>query len=254
MIIEDMTYAVVRKIRHLLHLSQPHPTVPDFALTPNLTKETKGEISRLFYEPSRHPVHKWVHYLEICENYFAAHKYTAVKMLEIGVNQGGSLDLWRRYFGSQATIFGIDINPACANVATPPNQVRIGSQDDASFLQSVIDEMGAPDIVLDDGSHVAKHQRASFEILFPLLKEGGIYMIEDLHTAYWPDDYDGGYRRPGTAIEYVKQMIDDMHAWYHDKPTMTPAKDQIGAIHVHDSIVVIEKRRRERPGHMIIGP
>lgn len=250
--------AVARAFRRLITLSKPQPKVPDFALDTAtahaLASKPEGEIAKLFFSTTGHRVHKWIYYLDIYERYFASYRNTPVRMLEIGVNEGGSLDLWRRYFGAEAVIFGIDINPACTNVVTPPNQVRIGSQDDRAFLQSVIGEMGAPDVVLDDGSHIAKHQRASFEILFPLLKEGGIYVIEDLHTAYWPADYDGGYRRPGTAIEYVKQMIDDMHAWYHGEPTATPAKDRIGAIHIHDSIVVIEKRRRQQPGHTIVGP
>jgi hypothetical protein len=108
--------------------------------------------------------------------------------------------------------------------------------------------MGGLDIVLDDGSHVSSHQRVSFEVLFPLLSDGGLYMIEDMHTAYMPT-YEGGHRRPGTAIEMVKGMIDDMHGWYHSEALGTPARDWITGIHVYDSIAVIEKRRRRRPGH-----
>ncbi len=258
MTIHDIGYAAARKFRRLFRMPRPHPVMPDFDLSPSLAGElsrrTSGEIASLFFTTKGNLVHKWVHYLEVYERYFAPYKGTSVKMLEIGVNKGGSLDLWRRYFGPDATIFGIDVNPECAKVAIAPNQVRIGSQADPAFLRAVIDEMGPPDLILDDGSHIAKHVKTSFEVLFPLLKEGGLYIIEDLQTAYWPAVYDGGYRRPGTAIEYVKQMIDDMHAWYHYKPVTTPAKDQIGAIHVHDAVVVIEKRVRERPGHIQIGP
>jgi hypothetical protein len=256
--IHEVAYAATLKVRRLLGMPPPHPTMPDFALdeaeAKSLAKGAKGGIFDLFFATRGHLVHKWIHYLDIYEKYFAAYRDTPVKMLEIGVSKGGSLDLWRRYFGPDATIFGVDINPDCAKVATPPNQVRIGSQADPAFLKSVVDEMGAPDIILDDGSHIAEHLRISFDALFPLLKEGGLYVIEDLQTAYWPAGYKGGYRRPGTAIEYVKQMIDDMHAWYHAKPTVTPAKDQIGAIHVFDAVVIIEKRHRPRPGHVKIGP
>ena len=56
------------------------------------------------------------------------------------------------------------------------------------------------------------------------MKDGGLYMIEDMHTSYWPD-WEGGYRREGTAIEYVKRMIDDMHAWYRNRTTATPARE-----------------------------
>ena len=218
-----------------------------------LAAQTPGEMARLFFDTRGHMIHKWLHYLPIYERYFASFRGTPVRMLEIGVSGGGSLDLWRRYFGFDAVIYGVDIDPACAAVASPPNQVRIGSQADPRFLLGVVGEMGALDIVLDDGSHVSSHQRVSFETLFPRLVEGGLYVIEDLQTAYWAD-YDGGYRRPGTAIELVKRMVDDMHAWYHRRPTATPAKDEIGAIHVHDGIVVIEKRRRAPPRVIAVGP
>jgi hypothetical protein len=207
----------------------------------------------LFFATRGRVIHKWAHYLPIYERYFAPYRGTPVRMLEIGVSGGGSLDLWRRFFGPDAVVWGVDIDPACAGAVSPPNQVRIGSQTDPRFLLGVVEEMGAPDIVLDDGSHVASHQRISFETLFPRLSEGGLYVIEDLQTAYWAD-YDGGHRRRGTAIELVKHMIDDMHAWYHARPTVTPAKDEIGAIHVHDGIVVIEKRRGAPPRHLAVGP
>jgi hypothetical protein len=113
----------------------------------------------------------------------------------------------------------------------------------------VLAEIGPPDIILDDGSHVAKHQEISFRTLFPMLKEGGLYVMEDLHTAYWRD-WGGGYRRRGTAIELIKDMIDDLHGWYHEEPTRTPAQSEIGAIHVYDSVVVIEKQHKRRPAHI----
>jgi hypothetical protein len=218
-----------------------------------LAAETPGEMAQLFFATRGRMIHKWTHYLPIYERYFAAYRGRPVKLLEIGVSGGGSLDLWRRYFGPDAVVYGVDIDPACAEVVSAPNQVRIGSQTDRQFLLGVVAELGAPDIVLDDGSHVSGHQRISFETLFPRLAEGGLYIIEDLQAAYWAD-YDGGYRRGGTAIDLVKRMIDDMHAWYHGRPTATPAKDQIGAIHIHDGIVVIEKRRRAPPRQVAVGP
>ncbi len=214
-----------------------------------------GELSRIFFAHRGRVISKWVHYLEIYERHFAPFRIrdAPVTMLEIGVAKGGSLQMWREYFGGRATIFGVDIDPNCANRVSPPNQVRIGSQDDPDFLRAVIAEMGAPDIILDDGSHIPRHQRASFDVLFPELKYGGLYVIEDLHTAYWPGGFKGGYRRRGTAIELVKDMIDDLHAWYHRHSTTTPGKDEIGAIHVYDSMVVIEKLRKWQPGHLKVG-
>lgn len=244
------------KFRRLIGLPLWDTGISTFAIAPSriseLRAEAKTDIERLFYDHQGREVGKWVHYLPIYERYFAPRRGSAVRMLEIGVSHGGSLELWRRYFGPTATIFGIDIDPACARRFDPPNQVRIGSQDNPAFLESVVREMGGLDIVLDDGSHVGRHQIASFRTLFPLLAEGGLYLIEDLHASYWAEA-GGGVRRPGTAIEYVKTMIDDLHGWYHFKALGTPAKDEIGFVHFYDSMVVIEKRRRLRPGHIRVG-
>ena len=211
--------------------------------------EAKSELARIFFGHKGRIIHKWVHYLDLYDRHFGPYRNSRPTFLEIGVQNGGSMEMWRKYFGDEAVIFGIDVDPACANNFSPPNQVRIGSQADPDFLKSVLAEMGAPDIVLDDGSHVAEHQWESFRVLFPALKEGGLYVIEDTHTAYWPGRYSGGFRRKGTAIEFVKRMVDDMHAWYHRHPTLTSAKTEVGGIHFYDSIIFIEKRRRTAPVH-----
>ena len=219
----------------------------------DLKQHAKGDLAGIFYDHDGRVIHKWTHYLEIYDRHFASYRVEGVKFLEIGISFGGSLEMWRKYFGSSATIYGIDVDPNCADRVSAPNVARIGSQDDANFLKSVVEEMGAPDIILDDGSHIGRHQLESFRVLFPLLKEGGLYAIEDLHTAYWPGTHEGGYRRKTSAIELVKDMIDDMHAWYHGKIPTTPAKTEIGAIHIYDSIVIIEKAKRQPPRHIQVG-
>jgi cephalosporin hydroxylase len=253
----DLKFRATEKVRKIAGLPSQIIDLDTFELDPaektRLSAAASDGIGKLFFAHQGRIIIKWIHYLDIYQHHFAAYRNTPVKFLEIGVFKGGSLELWRNYFGMNAMIFGIDIEPACATYVTPPNQVRIGSQDDAHFLRSVVDEMGAPDIILDDGSHVARHQRASFETLFPLLKDGGLYVIEDLHTSYWPFPWEGGYRRKGTMIEQIKDMIDDMHGWYHRKPTPTPASDHIRAIHIYDSIVVIEKQKIERPSVTEVG-
>ena len=208
-----------------------------------------GDLSRLFAENQGPMVHKWHHYIPIYDRYFAAWRGKPLRFLEIGVSQGGSLQLWRHYFGPQATIFGIDINPACAQYDGQAGSVRIGSQADPAFLQRVVAEMGGIDIVLDDGSHRMDHVRASLEALFPHLATGGLYLIEDLHTAYWPG-YGGGYRNRRNFFNVLRQIMDDMHRWYHDRADRLPALGgAVSAIHVHDSIVVIEKNPVFAPVH-----
>lgn len=210
-------------------------------------------LEEMFSVKEGRPVTKWPHYLRFYERIFAIHRGQPVRMLEIGVQRGGSLELWRRYLGARAIIYGIDIDPECAQRVDPPNQVRIGSQDDPEFLLSVVREMGGGiDIVLDDGSHVASHQRTSFRTLWPRLSHGGVYVIEDLHSSYWPE-WEGGYRAPGSAIELVKDLIDDMHGWYHAEDPRHVSREELGQISIADSIVAIHKVKRGRPGFISSG-
>ena len=221
---------------------------------PDLAAKAQGELAHLFFAHDGRTVHKWTHYFSHYERHFGRYRGDGIKMLEIGVFLGGSLELWRKYFGPKAIIYGIDVNPACADRVSLPNQVRIGSQDDPEFLRSVFAEMGGLDIVLDDGSHVGRHQSASFDTLFPLLRDGGLYAIEDLHTSYWPgpSGVEGGYRRSGTGIELIKTLIDDMHARFHRKGARRAA--EIAGIHIYDSIVFIEKGQPVADGHIRVPP
>lgn len=213
------------------------------------------DMERAFYDNTGRDVHKWTHYPAIYDRHFEPFRGRPVRMLEIGVFRGGSMDLWRRYFGEHLVVVGIDVDPRCAQLDTPATAVRIGSQSDPRFLASVVAEFGPFDIVLDDGSHVGSDQRASFGALFDHVRDGGLYVIEDLHTSYWPHPYGGGYRLPGTGIELVKDVIDEIHGWYHSTPGSLGVRESVTAIHVYDSIVVLEKGRKSRPGHLIVpGP
>ena len=213
--------------------------------------EPKSDLERIIYGGECRRLHKWIHYPAVYERLLAGYRGTDFRFLEIGVFGGGSLDMWRRYFGDEAVIHGVDINPDCAALSTPEMPVHVGSQDDTEFMRSVVAQMGGLDVVLDDGSHVGRHQIKSFEILWPLLAEGGLYIIEDVHTAYWRS-FEGGYGKKGTAIDFAKTIIDDMHGWYHNHECETHAKTEVGSIQVFDSIIVIEKVAKSEPKHIEI--
>lgn len=195
-------------------------------------------------------VHKWHHYIPLYDRYFSPWRNKPLRFLEIGVNNGGSLQMWRKFFGPDAVLCGIDIDPDCAQYDGQSAMVRIGSQDDPDFLKAVVEEMGGIDVVLDDGSHRMPHINKSLNVLFPMLEMGGIYMIEDLHTAYYPK-FGGGFETEANFFNRVRDLIDDMHLWYHGhRPLkMRPLQRQISGIHVHDSIVVLEKAEANRPTH-----
>jgi len=219
--------------------------------------DTESEFTELFLQHSGRTCDKWHHYLPIYDQLFNSFcqdpirvlkSKSAIKFLELGVFKGGSLQLWRKYFGSEAVIHGVDIDPRCSELSSDDLPVHIGSQSDPKFLNTVVNEMGGIDVVLDDGSHRAKHQRVSFRTLFPLLADGGLYIIEDTHTSYW-FAYGGGFKRPGTAIELGKKLVDDMHGWYHRFPSKyrTLAQFEISSIQFFDSIIVIKKGKRTKP-------
>ena len=198
-------------------------------------------------------VHKWHHYLPIYDRYFSRYRGTDFKFLEIGVSEGGSLDMWRKYFGEKATIFGIDINPDCAQFDGKSGQVRIGSQDDEAFLAATVAEMGGVDVVLDDGSHHMDHIRKTLLALYPKVSQGGVYMIEDLHTIYWRR-WGGGFRSKSNFWLMLRELLDDMHHWYHDRDHNYPSvMDMISGVHIHDSIVVFEKDNVFKPVHSKVG-
>jgi hypothetical protein len=212
-----------------------------------------GDLARFFARNEGPPVNKWHHYIPIYERYFARFRGTPVRFLEIGVAAGGSLRMWRRYFGEAAVICGIDIDPACAEHDGRHGRVRIGSQSDPEFVGAVLDELGGVDVVLDDGSHRMVDIRATLGLVFPRLAEGGVYMIEDLHTAYMPA-FGGGLHAPANVFNDVRALIDDMHHWYHSEPVGNAGlSDWVSGIHVHDSIVVIDKNRVYPPVHSRVG-
>jgi hypothetical protein len=121
------------------------------------------------------------------------------------------------------------------------------------------------DILIDDGGHTMNQQITTFEELFPHVAADGVFLCEDLHTSYWPT-YGGGYREPGTFIEYSKNFIDYIHAWHAQKPPRrrwyeTPAPElrvsdftrSVHSLHFYDSVLVIEKRPIEPPSSTMTG-
>lgn len=208
-----------------------------------------GDLAEIYATNRDYEVHKWHHYIPLYDRYLSAHRDTPVRFLEIGVAKGGSLQMWRRFLGDRAVLYGIDKRKSCARFDGIFGQVRIGSQDDPDFLASVVDEMGGVDVVLDDGSHVMSHIEASLRALFPRLANGGTYMIEDLHAAYWKG-HEGGFEARENFFNTVRGIIDDMHQRYHhQKPRHAELAGAVSGIHVHDSLVVIEKGAAPAPAH-----
>jgi hypothetical protein len=197
--------------------------------------------------------HKWYHYFPIYERHFERFRNQHITLFEIGIGEGGSLQQWKRYLGPFARIVGIDVEPMCKQIEEEQIHVRVGSQDDVEFLARVVAEFGNPDIVIDDGGHVQQHVNATFGFLYPLVAKNGVYLVEDLHAAYW-DDHGGGLRHEGSFIERAKGYVDEMHAEYTmGALSRTTLGDRTTSIHFYDSVIVMEVGEYRVKGHQITG-
>ncbi len=144
----------------------------------------------------------WHNYTEKYDRYFGPLRDKKIKVLEIGIQNGYSLKTWKDYF-TQAEIFGIDIVD-CSLMDEDRIKTLRGSQNDTRFLREVNNKYGPFDIIIDDGSHNSADMTISMDFLFPLLKSDGIYVVEDLHSVYWPELADGGTM----FMDRLKSMLD----------------------------------------------
>jgi hypothetical protein len=195
-----------------------------------------------FCQNNKNVIHKWHHYFDIYHNHFQRYRNQPVKILEIGVFQGGSLQMWKNYFGSNAIVYGVDIDQECKKFEEENIKIFIGDQADRSFLRALREQIGIVDILIDDGGHKMDQQIHTFEELYPAVHENGIYLIEDLHTSYW-QEYGGGFKNRESFIEYSKHFIDKLNAWHSHSPELEPdalTKSATG-LHIYDSVLVIEK-------------
>ncbi|MBP8918161.1 MAG: class I SAM-dependent methyltransferase [Micropruina sp.] len=205
-------------------------------------------LEEYFRENHGRRIHKWIHYFDIYHRHFQRFRGQPVSILEFGVQHGGSMQMWRDYFGPSARIHGVDIDPRCAAVGNPKDTIFIGDQEDRDFLRSVVDEIGSIDIVIEDGGHRMGQQVATFEEVYPRMSADGVFLIEDLHTSYWPN-YGGGYRAPQSFMEYAKSLTDSLNAWHSRNPELEVSDftRTTKSMHFYDSIVVFERGPVSRP-------
>lgn len=196
-----------------------------------------------FLNNKHRTINKWKHYFPAYELHFSRYVNRPMTFLEIGCGRGGSAQMWKRYFGPHAFIVGIDIIPECKEFEEDQIAMRIGNQSDLPFLEGVLAEFGVPDVVLDDGSHKMSDVVETFRFLYPRTAADGVYMVEDLHTAYW-DEYGGGLRREGTFIELCKGLIDELNAdWSRDALPPTEFTRTTLSMNVYDSLIAFERGR-----------
>jgi len=142
-------------------------------------------------------IHKWIHYFDIYHRHMDPYRQQGhLSFLEIGVQNGGSAQMWKTYFSESIFSYtGIDIDPKCKQLEHDGFEIVIGDQGDTDFLERFIRRNDTYDIILDDGGHTMDQQINSFKALFKYLNNGGIYIVEDTHTSYM-SSHGGGLGRP----------------------------------------------------------
>jgi ubiquinone/menaquinone biosynthesis C-methylase UbiE len=158
---------------------------------------------------------KWIHYFSIYDLLFT-HIIEAGKpitLLEIGVQNGDSLEIWKKYLPENSRIYGVDIDEKCGELKFSDNiSFHLGNASDDDFMNRIFKNIDF-DVILNDGSHLSKEVIKTFINMFPKIKPGGIYIVEDLHASYWKS-YGGGFRQKKASIEFFKRLIDALNFDY----------------------------------------
>lgn len=160
---------------------------------------------------------KFHNYTAIYENYFSSIKDKPLVFVEIGFGRGNSTYMWEAYFPN-AEIHIIDINrndcfSKYGKKLSSRCTLHQADQANPEQLHEIMRKIGKEvDILIDDGGHTMKQQLVSFNELFPYIKTGGLYVIEDLHTSY-SNKYKQYFDLPNgqTMINYLKNLVDEVN-------------------------------------------
>lgn len=151
---------------------------------------------------------KWEHFITIYDEIFV--KYRTQKnfrLLEIGVQNGGSLQIWSSYFGPGSEIVGVDVDEKVCTDLRFPEGVTVRCMDVVAAEESALQSLGSFDVIIDDASHNSLQVTRAFERLFPLLRPGGVFVVEDIEHSYFSESA-GGLRVPHATMEYFKGLTD----------------------------------------------
>lgn len=189
---------------------------------------------------------KYRNYFDIYEQQMARFRHQEhVRMLELGVRSGGSLRMWKEYFGDALELHGIDTNPNSKIFEDTANNVHVhtGSLADTQWLHSFAQTMAPFDIILDGASHRSSDKKLAFEVLYSIVQPFGVYIVEDRHASYWPHDpFNVGVGVATTFVEHCKQLIDALKSFDWDSRRATDIARTTYSLTFYDSVIVINKR------------
>lgn len=174
-----------------------------------VTLKNFAMLKKLFSKHQGRVADKWSSYIGTYEEILSRYRDKSICLLEIGVQNGGSLEIWSEYFSNAELILGCDVNKDCENLTyrNPRVRVVVGDAKSEEVYSRVINASQAYDVILDDGSHTSRDIISCFAKYFSLLKDDGIYVVEDLHCSYWRE-FGGGLFYPYSSINFFKRLVD----------------------------------------------
>lgn len=204
-----------------------------------------NEIEDIFFNRLTKRCDKWYPFFNVYEKHVSKFKNRECKLLEIGIQKGGSLEMWRKYLGDGAQIFGVDNDPIVKDLEYDfDTNITVGDQSDMKFWKDYTDTHGRFDIIIDDGGHRMDQQENTILSLFTKLNYGGVYIVEDTHTSYW-EDFGGGFKNENSFVEKTKYLIDLLHVRHIEKEKpgrkISNTFHGLESISFYDSIIVLEK-------------
>lgn len=169
----------------------------------------KKTLEQLYQEHAGKVSDKWSLYLTEYDRVLKEYRDRPIRMLEIGIQNGGSLEIWSKYFPEAQKLVGCDIDPNCALLSyeDPRIAVVIGDANSDETQTKICEQASSFDVIIDDGSHRSGDIVRSFARYFPYLLDGGVYVVEDLHCSYW-QEFDGGLFDPFSSVAFFKRLAD----------------------------------------------
>jgi hypothetical protein len=181
-------------------------------------------------------VWKWLHYFELYHRHLRKFVGQKVTVVEVGVYSGGSIPMWRHYFGEECLLHGVDVQQECKVYEDSRTTIHIGNQADRSFWQRFRASVPVVDVLIDDGGHQPEQQMVTLEEMLHHLRPGGVYICEDVH------------RVGNRFAAFAHALADELNAFaripqQHElASTPTPFQTAIDSVHLYPFVVVIEKR------------
>jgi hypothetical protein len=172
-------------------------------------RTSKKTLAELYAAHQGKVSDKWSLYIEEYDRILGPCRQDAIQLLEIGVQNGGSLEMWAQFLRGAERLVGCDVNPDCARLRydDPRIAIVVGDANTDATERAIAGYAPRLNIVIDDGSHQSSDIVRSFARYFPKLTDGGLFIIEDLHCSYWRN-FEGGLSHSLSSIAFIKRLAD----------------------------------------------